>query len=204
MAHIHTVRRLAAAASLMLATTASQAGPVTLQFNGSVTGYYNGDLSGFAPVGTAAALTLNFNETFSDGSYDFSDNLGPVSGGLTVGSASVAFDGFQAYVYSGGQTLVSVSPYFTGSGDAPAGASLFGLFMTITPALTVQGPLRLGYGFTTSFSDGSSTTSYRYVEMEGSSSIVPTGTVPAPATLPLVAMSLLIAGWAGGRAAANR
>jgi len=185
------LRSLAAAFTLGAACAAATAAPVQLTYSGSVSGhqYDDGTLSAFSPVGTAMSLSLTFNDTFSDGTYDFSDNLGPVSGTMQVGALSYTFNDFTpfSYNYNPGDNSVNwVYPQFLGAGDEPAGGDLFGLFVQLTPALTVMNPISLGFGFTNGL-----VTSYRYVQFTGSGVVTPVGTVPVPATLPLVAAALL-------------
>lgn len=201
----HRMAALAVAATLALAGMTATAAPVTLRLQGTVTGYEFIDLgpSGL-PTGAAVNLSLTFNETFSDGSYDFSDDLGPVSGSMTVGSASFAFNGFDPYSYKGGFAgfpLEWVYPRFKGTGPALGTGEFYGLFAQITPALTLVDDLLLGYGFTTTFQDGSSATNFGYARITpGTYSITPANAVPAPATLSLVALSLAAAGWVRRRA----
>lgn len=195
---------LAGMALCALAPLAAQAAPVTLTLQGHVTGYDYIDLSAHLPVGAAVNLSLSFNETFSDGSYDFGDNLGPVSGSMSVGSAAFTFDGYVPYSYFGGFggfALEWVTPRFTGTGPMLGGGDLFGLFASFTPGLTLEGELRLGYGFTTAFPDGFTITNFGYARIAADSySITPAATVPAPATLALAVTALLAAGWSRRRA----
>lgn len=195
---------LTAAAALVLAGTAATAAPMTLNLQGSVTGYEYIDLSANLPTGTAVSLSLTFNDTFSDGSYNFSDDLGPVRGTMTVGSASFSLDGYDPYSYKGGFAgfpLEWVMPRFTGTGPALGGGAFFGLFALITPALTLADDLLLGYGFTTAYPDGFTITNYGYARIGATQySITPANPVPVPATLPLVALALLAAGWVRRRA----
>lgn len=185
------LRSLATALTLGAACAAATAAPVQLTYTGSVSSYLydDGTLSTFTPVGTAMSLSLTFNDTFSDGTYDFSDNLGPVSGTMQVGAHSYTFNDFIPFSYSfnpGDNSVNWVYPQFLGSGDEPAGGDLFGLFVQLTPALTVLNSINLGFGFTSGLA-----TNYRYIQFSGSGVITPVGTVPVPATLPLVATALL-------------
>lgn len=192
--------RIATAAAVAMASATAPAAPVTLTLQGSVTGYDYIDLGtvGIAN-GSAVSLSLTFNETWSDGSYDFSDALGPVSGSMTVGSNSFTFDGYVPFSYQGGFAGFSldwVMPQFTGSGPTLGGGDFFGLFAQITPDLTLVSDLRLGYGFTTVYPDGITVTNYGYARIGADSySITPAGQVPVPATLSLVMTALLAAGW---------
>lgn len=196
-------RLCAMAVAVLAACAPAQAAPVTLNFQGHVTGYDFIDLGAWLPLGAAVSLSLTFNETFSDGSYDFSDALGPVSGSMSVGSASFVFNGYEAYSYQGGFggfPLAWVMPRFVGNGPVLGGGDLFGLFAQITPALTLVDDLRLGYGFTTVYPDGISITNYGYAKLTADHyTITPTPGVPAPATLVLAATALLAAGAARRR-----
>jgi hypothetical protein len=197
------IGRSIAATAVVFNCMAADAAPVTLTYEGSVTSYSYIDLSAGLPLGAAVSLSLTFNDTFSDGSYDFSDNLGPVSGSMTVGSASYAFNGVTPFSYgfdgTGGVTWVQ--PMFTGSGPQINGGSLFGLFMQITPAMTLLGDLALGYGYTTQYPDGGSSTAFGYANITADRyDITPVSVVPTPGTLPLVMAALFAAGWVRRRA----
>jgi len=200
------IARLSAAAAMALACAAAPAAPVTLTLQGSVTGYDYIDLGALGLTnGSAVSLSLTFNETWSDGSYSFADPLGPVSGSMTVGGHSFTFNGADPFAY--GYDLPSgnvnwVQPMFTGTGPALGGGDFFGLFAQISPALTLLSDIRLGYGFTTTYPGGSST-SYGYAHITADSyTITPSGTnpVPAPATLSLAMAGLLAAGFVRRRA----
>lgn len=145
---------LAGLAIFALAPVASQAAPVTLNLQGHVTGYEFIDLSDDLPVDTAVSVSLTFNETFSDGSYSFADNLGPVSGSMTVGNAGYSFDGFWPITYHlapDGSSLEWVTPVFTGTGPDLGTGDFFGLWASFTPALTLAGELALGFRFELDF-----------------------------------------------------
>ncbi len=183
------IRRSLALAGLALAVGTVQATPVQLQYSGTVSNYLYGDLSGFVPLGTAMSMTINFNETFSDGSYDFSDNLGPVNGVLQMGAMTWTFDDYDAYAYGYngfGGALSWVEPKFLGSGPAPTGANLFGLFVQMSTSLTVMNEVQLGFAF-----PRGSVTSFRYIEFTGAGQAVPLGQVPVPPTAALVAAAAL-------------
>jgi hypothetical protein len=183
-----------AAATLALTAAAASAAPVTLSLRGVITGYDFIDFSASAglPVGTAVDLTLTFNETWSDGTYDFADAIGPVSGSATVGANAFSFTGADPFSYSETNGAVNwVTPIFTGSGPTLGGGEFFGLFATITPALTLQ-RLALGYGFTSGLA-----TSYGYALISlDDYTIAP---VPEPHTLALLAAGLFGIGGATRR-----
>lgn len=195
----HVLSRLLATAALALAAVTAMANPVVLRLNGQITGYDYIDLGTAAglTVGLPVDLTLRFNETWSDGTYDFSDPIGPVSGSASIGSYAFTFTGGTPYAMIGnGSTVLTVQPFFTGTGPTLGGGDFFGLFGGFTPALTLD-YLLLGYGFTTVFPDGSSGTSYGYARISlDDYTITPDRQtpLPTPATLPLAALALAITG----------
>lgn len=197
--------RLLATAALSLVAATASAGPVTLTLTGHVSGFEFIDLStvGIAN-GSAVNLSLTFNETWSDGSYSFADPIGPVSGGMTVGSHSFAFNDGAAYSYAGFPNNVSwVEPMFLGAGPTLGGGEFYGLFAQFTPGLALVDDMYLGYGFTTVYPDGFTITNYGYARIAADSyTITPGGPnpVPAPASLSLVMLGLLAAGFARRRA----
>jgi hypothetical protein len=177
----------------LLVSIHAKAAPVTLNYSGSASGYVFQDASSFIPLGTGMTLSLTFNETFSDRTYDFSDNLGPVSGTMSVGSLSYVFNSYQAFSYSYDINTGDVNwvlTRFTGSGPAPTGADLFGLFLSITPDMTLFDNPQIGFGWTTTYSDGLSVTNYGYVEFEGEGTIRPANRIPEPASLALLGLGL--------------
>lgn len=197
--------RLATTALLALATAAATAAPVTLRLNGHITGYNYIDLGAAAglTVGTNVDLTLHFNETWSDGTYDFSDPLGPVSGSAQIGAYTFDFTGADPHAYIGqGNAVVKVQPKFTGTGPTLGGGDFFGLFALFTTSLALD-DLELGYGFTTVYPDGLTSTSYGYALISlDDYSVTPGGPnrLPAPATLPLVMLALVALGLVRRRA----
>lgn len=186
--------RAVGAAALLLVASIATAAPVTLNFQGRVTGYDYIDLSAYMPVGDSVSLSLTFNDTFSDGTYSFADDLGPVTGAMTVGSSSFTFDGVTPYSYQfdGANQLASVTPHFTGTGPAFGTGELFGLFMSIAPDLTLVGDLALGYGFTTVFENGFSVTSYGYAKLTPDSYSITPASVPEPSTFALLALGAVL------------
>lgn len=180
------LRRTAALVTLAAACTSAAAAPVTLNYSGSVSGYFNGDLSGFAPTGTVVSLSLTFNDTFSDGSYSFLDDSGPVNGVLSLGGLTYTFDDYAAWGYytDNANALLSVGLQVLGAGPAPAGAELFGLFVNFSLSLAVTEVMRLGFvvGPGVNFS---------YVEISGSGQATPVSAVPLPSTLALLGAAFL-------------
>jgi hypothetical protein len=192
----------AGAAALLLVASIATAAPVTLNFQGRVAGYtaLANLMSAYFPVGDSVSLSLTFNETFSDGTYSFADDLGPVTGAMTVGSSSFAFDGVTPYSYQyadfAGQQVAWVTPYFTGTGPTFTGptfgtGTLFGLFMSIATDLTLVGDLQLGYAFTPVVADGSAT--YGYAKLTPDSYSITPASVPEPSTFALLALGSVLA-----------
>jgi hypothetical protein len=190
----HKLFRVVLLAFSLLVSIQAKAAPVTVNYSGIASGYLYQDalLASFIPIGTAMSLSLTFNETFSDRTYNSSDNLGPVSGTMSVGSLSYVLNNYIAYSYaydgSTGDT-VWVRPRFTGSGSTPADADFFGLFLSITPDMTLFDNPLLGFGWTHQ-SGEFSVTNYGYVEFTGEGAIVPANRVPEPASLVLLGLGL--------------
>jgi hypothetical protein len=197
----HWITRFSAAAAVALASHAAWAGPVTLNLQGHVSGYEFIDL-GPLGLGNGAAvnLSLTFNETWSDTTYDFSDPIGPVSGSMTVGALSFTFNDGTPFSYSSNIPAGDVNwvqPQFLGIGPSLGGGDFYGLFAQFTTGLALVNDLTLGYGFTTIYPEGISVTSYGYARITADSyTVTPAdaNAVPAPATLPLVAAALLAVG----------
>jgi hypothetical protein len=164
--------------------------PVAVNFSGTVNNYGGdggGPLASLVPLGTSVSFSLSFNETFSDGTYSFSDNLGPVTGSLLIGGLSYALDGYQTGGYGTDFSgLVYVNPQFTGTGPGIGGADFTGLFVPITPDLTFYG--NPYFQFTTHL--GTVTAPY-YAYVVGEGSIDQIGDVPEPGTLALAFLGLL-------------
>lgn len=185
----------AIALCLLLVGMTARAAPVTLNYSGSVSGYQFQDalLSPFIPTGTSMTLSLTFNETYSDRTYDFTDNLGPVSGTMTVGALTPYVFGDYVPTAAGFDStgLLWVGTMFTGSGPVPSNADLYGLILAITPDMTLFSNPQLGFGWTTQYSDGFSITNYGYVEFTGQGTITRANQVPEPASIALLGIGFL-------------
>lgn len=180
-------------AGLACACSATQAAPVQFDYSGTVTGHVASGsnlIAGYLPLGTAMTLSVRFTETFSDGTYSFADDLGPVSGQLQIGTDTWVLDGEQDAPYAtdvNTGAIAWVGLHFTGSGPAAPGSDgFFGLFVYLTPALTLAYPVQMGFDYAPGPNGW-----YQYATFSGSGSVAPVGTVPVPATPALVATALL-------------
>jgi hypothetical protein len=193
-------------AVLLAGPATAQAAPVTARFNGTVTGYEYGflDPAGVAfdednPVGTSVSWTLNFNDDFLG--LPYTDVFGPrvATGTLDVGSRRYALDGmsfFSLMTDVDGSTVLQYRPQVEGTGPTTSdGADFFALFFSFGRDLGLVGSPLVGFGYSSPFA-----TIYGYLVTEGSYSVAPTGTVPAPGSLGLALAALgLVAGTAGAR-----
>lgn len=195
----YSMARTSLVASMALACAAASAAPVVVHYTGTVSSYDHIDLSAGLPLGAAVTLSLTFNETFADGSYDFADPLGPVSGAMHIGSASFVLDDVEPWTYlpnpsTGG--VAWVRPLFKGGGPRIDGADFYGLLAAISPDLQLVGELVVAYGITTTSPHGGSSTAFGYARLATRSvDIRHVGEVPAPPSLPLAMTALLAAGW---------
>lgn len=202
MRFLQHLARTIATTTVALASFTSHASPVTLTLDGSVTSYENGNLSSVGlTIGLPVHLSLSFNETWSDGTYEFTDVFTPVSGSMTVGSFTYSFDAVTSRVLTGPpNNVVSVRPTFSGTGPVLGGWDFYGLLVSLTPAMQLTEDLRLGY----SLDQGQSTlVAYAWITPTSYSvtRAPEENTVPTPATLPLVGLALLALGWTRRRRA---
>lgn len=187
--------RIIATTAMALASLASFATPVTLTLDGSITAYPIGNLDNTGlNIGSPVHLTMSFNETWSDGTYLFTDPLGPASGSMTVGGFAFVFNDAKPNAYGGDADNVQyVRPIFTGTGPTLAGQEFYALFFSLTPAMQLTGDMLLGYSLALP-----SAVVYSYATITPTSYTVTrdaVNAVPTPATLPLVGLALLALGW---------
>jgi hypothetical protein len=133
---------LIAALACTVAPVAS-AVPVHATFSGNVSGVaglYDSVLNDF-PVGTAAAFDVTFDDSGLVDSLPVTDyDLAPVSGWMRLGSLEWMFDAGYIWSYSyllaPGNPVIAYGLQLTGTGPTIGGnASLFGLFLSLTPDL---------------------------------------------------------------------
>jgi len=174
--------------------------PVHATFDGTVSGstsLFTNVLSTFA-VGTLAS----FDVTFDDGNLApaaplLAYDLAPVSGWLRLGGLEWALDagtiGSYTYQLTPGNPITNYGLQLTGSGPTIAGgASLFGLFLRLTPSLDPFSSTSLQVGFAYPVTNGEI---YSYADLSGEfSASRGTTSVPEPGTLSLAAMGLLLIG----------
>lgn len=117
--------------------------PVHATFSGTVSGAsgpFTDVLNDF-PAGTAAAFDVTFDDAgFVDAAPVMDFDLAPVSGWMRLGALEWLFDAGRIWSYSymttPGNPIVSYGLQLTGTGPTIGGnASLFGLFLTLTPDL---------------------------------------------------------------------
>jgi hypothetical protein len=173
--------------------------PLRATFDGNVSGssgFFTNVLNDF-PAGTAASFDVTFDDTalVDDASQATSFNLAPVSGWLRLGSLEWTLDAGRIWTYTyqiqgPDFPVVSYGAQLTGTGPSIAGgaASLFGLFLSLTPdgkPFGTNGPM---VGFAYPFDGGEF---YSYADLAGdfhTSSENPS--VPEPNTLLLMSSAL--------------
>jgi hypothetical protein len=188
-----------AAALGLFASFQATAVPVQATFNGSVTGadgLAHTVLNSF-PIGTAASFDLTFDDDILGPLAPTSYDLAAVAGTVRLGADAWTLDAGRIFQYSysfdPGNPVLWYQVQFTGTGPMIDGnASLFGLFMTLTPALTPAFPSSFKVGFGYPVSGG---TYYSYAEVSGDYSATRSTSVPEPASaafLLLPAFALLL------------
>jgi hypothetical protein len=118
--------------------------PLRATFDGSVSGasgFFPTVLNDF-PIGTAASFDVTFDDTalVDDASQATNFNLAPVSGWVRLGGLEWTLDAGRIWTYTYNSQppnfpVVSYGAQLTGTGPLIGGgaASLFGLFMSLTP-----------------------------------------------------------------------
>ena len=149
--------------------------PVRATFDGTVSGssgFFNNVLNDF-PAGTTASFDVSFDDAglVDDASLVNDFDLAPVSGWLRMGSLEWLLDAGRIYTYtyqSQGPDfpVISYGLQLTGTGPTIAGgaASLFGLFMAVTPDGTPFGSRAPMVGFAYPFDGGEF---YSYADLAG-------------------------------------
>jgi hypothetical protein len=173
--------------------------PVRATFDGSVTGSTganNAVLSDF-PLGTTASFDVTFDDTalVDNASQATTFDVAPVSGWVRMGSLEWALDAgrISTYTYmnqSPDFPVVSYGLQMTGTGPSIAGgaASLFGLFMTLTPDATPFGAFSPMVGFAYPFAGGEF---YSYAQLSGDfRTSTESRSVPEPSTALLMCGAL--------------
>lgn len=194
---------LVAAFGCMVSQLAS-AVPIRATFDGAVTGssgFFTNVLSDF-PAGTTASFDVTFDDSrlVDDASLATSFDLAPVSGWLRMGSLEWLLDAGRISTYSylnqpPAFPVLSYGLQLTGTGPtiASGSASLFGLFMTVTPDGTPFGSNGPMVGFRYPFDGGEF---YSYADLAGNfhTSSEPRS-VPEPGSGLLMCSALALLAW---------
>jgi hypothetical protein len=157
-----------------MVTQLASAVPVRATFDGAVTGssgLFTNVLSDF-PAGTTASFDVTFDDSgLVDDAAAVSDlDVAPVSGWLRLGTLEWLLDAGRVYTYSyliqPGNPVLSYGLQLTGTGPTIAGgsASLFGLFLSVTPDATPFGSNGPMVGFRYPFAGGEL---YSYADLAG-------------------------------------
>jgi PEP-CTERM motif len=177
--------------------------PVHATFDGTVagsSGFFSTVLNDF-PVGTTASFDVTFDDSglVDDAALVNDFDLAPVSGRVRLGSLEWLLDAGRIFTYTymigPGNPVSSYGLQLTGTGPSIAGgsASLFGLFMSLTPDATPFASRAPFIGFAYPFAGGEF---YSYADLAGNFSTSREGTpVPEPNALLLMCSGLaLLAG----------
>ena len=188
---------LIATLGCMLSQVAS-AVPVNATFSGNVsgaTGAFDQVLNDF-PAGTAAAFDVTFDDAGLVDAVPVSDfDLAPVTGWLRLGSLEWVFDAGRIWAYSylnqPGDNIVWYGLQLTGTGPTIGGnASIFGLFLTLTPDLALFTGTVPRAGFAYPVPSGEY---YSYADLAGTFTTSRPGTsVPEPNAALLVCGALAL------------
>jgi hypothetical protein len=172
--------------------------PVHATFDGIVsgTGSFADVLSTF-PIGTAASFDVTFDDAGLGPTAPVTDlDAAPVFGTVRLGAEEWTLDAGQIVQYSysldPGNPILWYQLQLTGSGPLIDGnASLFGLFLTLTPSLAAAFASSFSVGF--GFPVGEYATFYSYADLSGDFAATRSTSVPEPGTafLMLPALALL-------------
>jgi hypothetical protein len=194
-----TIPLLIAAVACTVSQLAS-AVPVNATFNGTVsgaTGFFDTVLNDF-PAGTAASFDVTFDDSrfVDDAALLAGFDVGPVSGSVRLGSLEWLLDAGRIYTYTyllqPGNPIVSYGLQLTGTGPSIGGgsASLFGLFLSLTPDATPFGSNLPFIGFAYPVPSGEF---YSYADLSGNfRTSRQTTAVPEPGTGLLMCGALLL------------
>lgn len=190
------------AASACLVSQLAGAVPVRATFDGTVagaTGLFNSVLNDF-PVGTTASFDVTFDDSglVDDAALVNDFDVAPVSGFVRMGALQWLLDAGRIYTYTymigPGNPVVSYGLQLTGTGPTIAGgsASLFGLFLSLTPDAAPLASNAPFVGFRYPFDGGEF---YSYAGLSGNfATSRETRSVPEPGSLLLMSGALLLLG----------
>jgi hypothetical protein len=174
--------------------------PVRATFDGTVagsSGFFNTVLNDF-PVGTTASFDVTFDDSglVDDAALVNDFDVAPVSGYVRMGALEWLLDAGRIFTYSymigPGNPVTSYGLQLTGTGPSIAGgsASLFGLFLSLTPDATPLSSRMPFVGFAYPFDGGEF---YSYADLAGNfHTSRETRAVPEPSTGLLMCGALLL------------
>jgi hypothetical protein len=174
--------------------------PVHATFDGTVagsSGFFNSVLNDF-PVGTTAAFDVTFDDSglVDDAALINDFDVAPVAGRVRLGSLEWLLDAGRVWTFSymsgPGNPVISYGLQLTGTGPSIAGgsASLFGLFLSLTPDATPLASRMPFVGFAYPFDGGEF---YSYADLAGTFRTSRQSTsVPEPATALLMCAGLAL------------
>lgn len=176
--------------------------PVRATFDGTVSGssVFSDVLNDF-PAGTTASFDVSFDDTgLVDSAALATDfDVAPVSGWLRMGSLEWLFDAGRVWTFSylnqsPDFPVVSYGLQLAGTGPIIGGnASLFGLFLSLTPDATPYGSNMPMVGFAYPVPSGEY---YSYANLTGNFATSRVSTsVPEPNTLLLMCSGLALLAW---------